>query len=106
MVVKKRLRRFILPVLMHSLIGGAALYFSWHAYNGHRGLAAKIDYKQKVAKLNGEIAVVAAERQTWELRVKNLQREAVDRDLLEERARFVLNSAHRNDLVVIFDEKH
>lgn len=105
MVVRKRFRRFLLPAVFYLLAGAVTAYFSYHVYHGQRGMAAKLEYKQRMAQLKSELAGLAAGRQHWEHRVSLLRRDAVDKDLLEERARFVLNSAHRNDVVVIFNEK-
>ena len=48
MVVHTRYRRILLPVLFYALSGAATAYFAYHAYNGQRGMTAKIEYKQRM----------------------------------------------------------
>jgi cell division protein FtsB len=74
-------------------------YFGLSAYTGAHGLKAKQDLAQQQATLTGEIERVREERKRWEHRVSLLRADRLDPDLLDERARAMLNYAHPRDLV-------
>jgi cell division protein FtsB len=101
MVSRTRIRS-ILGTL--SLYVGAALiigYFWANAHSGEHGLKAKQDLVQQQADLMGELMVLKAERAAWEHRVELLRPNAVDPDLLEERARARLDHMHPRDLTLM-----
>jgi len=106
MVTRMRFRRFVLPLALYIATGAAVSYFSYHAYHGQRGLVAKREYKIRIAELRQELDKVMAEKTALERRVTLLRNDRIDRDLLEERARVILNNANRNDVVVIFDQQN
>ena len=101
MVVRRRLRAFLVPLLLYGVSGGIVGYFVHHAHSGNRGLEAKRALKRQAYQVNEELERVKAERAEWERRIALLRTDQIDRDLLEERARVVLGRVHRNDLVVI-----
>src|SRR5689334_19503396 len=102
MVTRMRFRRFIMPLALYSVTVAVVSYFSYHAYHGNRGLNAKREYKERIAVLRQELEQVSAEKLALDRRVSLLRSEHVERDLLEERARVILNNANRNDVVVLF----
>jgi cell division protein FtsB len=102
MVTRKRIRS-ILGTL--GLYVGAALiigYFWAHAHSGDHGLEAKRDLVEQAADLTQELDQLRAEHAAWEHRVQLLRPNAVDPDLLEERARAQLNYVHPRDLTLIY----
>ncbi len=105
MLLPKRFRIVVIAVTFYALSGAAVGYFAWHAQNGGRGLTAKKAYKIRVADLQQELLVLRMERADWQRRIDLLRAEQLDRDLLEERARVLLNAAHRNDVIVILDRE-
>jgi cell division protein FtsB len=76
-------------------------YFGVHAYTGDRGLKARKNLDQQIAELTAELAATTAEREKWQRRVALLKPERLDPDLLDERARELLNYVHRRDLVIV-----
>ena len=99
MVTRRRLRSFLTAL---SLYVGAALligYFGVNAYTGNHGLRAKQGLDHQIAQLTGELAALEAERLIWERRVSLLRSESLDPDMLDERARALLDCADPNDLV-------
>ncbi|WID96885.1 hypothetical protein QO058_00910 [Bosea vestrisii] len=58
-------------------------------------------FAKKFGEMETEIAALTSERQDWEKRLTLMRDEAVDRDVLEERARAILGRVHRNDVVVM-----
>jgi len=101
MVVRRRWRAVLFPLVLYAVSGGAASYFVWHAVNGQRGLKAQDEYQARVQAMNAELASLRTERARWQHRVDMMQADAVDRDLLDEEARDVLGRVHKNDLVVL-----
>ena len=101
MVVRRRLRAFLVPMLLYAVSGGAVYYFMYHAQHGNRGIETKAALKQQIVEMDAEIATLRSERKDWERRVAMMRTGTVDRDLLEERARLTLNRLHRNDVVVM-----
>jgi cell division protein FtsB len=101
MVVRKRARKFLIPLALYSVSGLLVGYFVHHAHHGARGLDAKRQLKVQVEKLSKDLDTVKAERAEWERRIALLRSDQIDRDLLEERARTLLGRVHRNDLVII-----
>jgi cell division protein FtsB len=101
MIIRRRFRNAAIALCFYAVAGGVVSYFWWHAHHGDRGLHAKAGFKVRIAQLNDEIGEARKEKADWERRVAQLRAESLDRDLLEERARVLLNGAHRNDLIVI-----
>jgi len=77
-------------------------YFAFHVVQGDRGLFAYASLTKQVAQAEVSEKVVAKERATWENRVSLLHPDQVDGDMLEERARIMLNYG-RFDEVMILD---
>jgi cell division protein FtsB len=99
MVTRTRLRAALTAI---SLYVAAALligYFGVNAYTGAHGLKAKQDLAQQM--LSKELASLKVERATWQHRVSLLRSNGIDPDLLDERARAMLDYAHPNDLVLM-----
>ena len=91
MVIRRRLRIFLTTL---GLYAGCALvigYFGVNAYTGNHGLLAKHDLDQQYAALSAELDQIKRERAEWQHRVKLLASESIDPDMLDERARVVLN---------------
>jgi len=101
MVVRRRARKILVPLLLYAVSAGVVGYFVHHAHSGARGLEAKQQFKIKAYEVNQELEAVKTERAEWERRIALLRSDQIDRDLLEERARVLLGQVHRNDLVIV-----
>jgi cell division protein FtsB len=100
MVTRTRLRNVLTALGLYT---GAALligYFGVNAYVGAHGLRAKQDIVQQIGELSAELARVQAERAKWEHRVSLLRSNGLDADLLDERARAMLDYMHPRDLTM------
>jgi cell division protein FtsB len=100
MVTRKRLRSFLTALGLYTLAALAIGYFGVNAYTGNHGLRAQKDLDQELAELSGELARLKAERAQWERRVALLRADSLDPDMLDERARALLNYADPRDLVL------
>jgi cell division protein FtsB len=101
MVVRRRARKILIPLVLYSISAGVVGYFVHHAHTGSRGLEAKQQFKIQAFEITRELEAVKAERAEWERRIALLRSDQIDRDLLEERARVMLGRVHRNDLVIM-----
>jgi cell division protein FtsB len=101
MFLRRRFRTALIALVCYGAAGGVVGYFWWHAHHGERGLQAKAGIKVRIAELNIEIEQMKRERSDWERRVALLRADSLDRDILEERARVLLNSAHKNDVIMV-----
>jgi cell division protein FtsB len=92
------------PGILPPLLGALAFsYFAYHAVEGDRGLRSWMKLRQEIATARESEAALAAERATLEHRVALLRPESLDRDMLEERARAVLNLAHPDERVIFIE---
>jgi cell division protein FtsB len=101
MVIRRRARRFLIPLALYGIAAGVAAYFVHHAHSGARGIEANRLFETQAAAIQAEYDAVRTERLEWERRIALLRSDQIDRDLLEERARILLGRVHRNDLVII-----
>jgi len=94
---RKRLRQAIGPTVGACLFG----YFTYHAIEGDRGIMAWLRISQQLAEEQRRLGDPVGERQEIEHRVALLSPTSIDPDLLDERARLMLNVAEPNDRLVI-----
>jgi cell division protein FtsB len=100
MVTRKWLRAGVIVLTLYTIAALVIGYFGVNAYSGNRGLRAKQDLDEQIAQLNGELAGLRAERATWERRVLLLRSGSIDPDMLDERARALLNYADPRELTL------
>ena len=101
MVIRPRLRAFFTALGLYVLAGLLIAYFAINAYTGSRGLRARQDIEQQIATLTRQLDATRAERLQWERRVALLKSDHLDADMLDERARALLDYADPHDLVLI-----
>lgn len=95
--IAKRLRPALVPAVGLVLLG----YFIFHAIQGERGLVAWLVLKQEIRTTAAQDAVLKAEQAMLERRVAALSAHSLDPDMIEERARIMLNYAHADELVIL-----
>ncbi|MBB5693473.1 FtsB family cell division protein [Muricoccus pecuniae] len=94
--VKRRAQALVLPVIFFALCG----YFAHHAMHGTRGILAREARNAEIAAARIVLAEAEAERDSMERKVAGLRAEHLDRDMLEERARALLNVVSRDEIIV------
>jgi cell division protein FtsB len=97
----RRRARQIAPQVLFACIAG---YFAYHAVQGERGLLAYVQLQQQLDQAKAVDGELDAQRAELERKVELLGREPLDTDLLEERAREVLNYTRENEVVILTDE--
>jgi len=99
---RARARYVFGPVLGVCIVG----YFVYHVIHGDRGLIAWLQLSQKLKAARLEVSVTEVERQNLEHRVSLLHPGSLDRDMLDERARVMLNYGHVEDIVILENERN
>jgi cell division protein FtsB len=101
MLVLKELRRQGRQIIA-SIFGVAVIgYFAFHAVEGERGLRAYFALNLQTELAREERDALRHDRMTVERRVNLLKPESLDLDMLDERARTVLNKVHEDDFVIL-----
>ena len=81
-----------------------SVYFSYHLIAGHRGIISLIQSEKQLEQLDAKYQLAKYDRLAIEKKVVMLRPGSIDRDFLEERARYLLGF-HRADEVIIIDKK-
>ena len=98
--VKRYAGQVVRPVLGTLIV----VYIGYHAVQGDRGALAYISYSQELNRANATLAEVQDARERLERRVASLRSERLDPDLLEERARIVLDVIGEDEFVILLPE--
>ena len=96
---RARARHVVGPVLGIC----AVIYFAYHVVHGDRGLFALHQLNKRVEAARGIRAENSLLRRKLEERVSLLHPRSLDPDMLDERARFMLNYALPDDFVIPTD---
>jgi cell division protein FtsB len=105
MVVRTRRQRILQAMGLYAAAAALIAYFGFHAYHGERGIHAKQQFIAQIDDLNGQLATLRKERTEVARRVALLQSDAIDPDMLDERAREILNFVDQRDLVLILGRR-
>jgi cell division protein FtsB len=100
MVTRRRFRTVVNALALYTIAALLIGYFGINAYTANHGLRAKQDLDQQITQLSDELAALRAERINWERRVSLLQPESIDADMLDERARALLNYVDPRELTL------
>ena len=82
------------------LLIGIFFVFLQSGLSGENGLGALARAEAEEARLERELAALAAEREALANRVRRLDESYLDLDLLDERARVMLGHAREDELIV------
>jgi cell division protein FtsB len=98
--LRKRLRHVVAPTIGACVFG----YFVYHAIQGDRGIMAWLQVSQQLADSRATLAALILEREDIQRSVALLSPSSLDPDMLDERARVMLNVAEPDDRLVTFRE--
>jgi len=101
MVIRQVIRRFLARIVGPMIGCLAVAYFTYHLVNGERSLLAWRHIDGEIVEAESRLAHLRDERQVIERRASLLRPDHLDPDMLEERARAVLNFARPDEIVVI-----
>ena len=105
MVIRPRIRAFLAALGLYILAALFIGYFGVNAYTGNHGLVAKQNLDQRIADLISELNATKAERERWERRVALLKPDRIDPDMLDERARQLLDYADPRDVTLLIKHR-
>ena len=95
---KRKFGRFVLPALTIAFIS----YFGYHSIHGEYGLIATEEFeRQRLARLS-DLEKLVAKRKSLEQDVSLMSDGSMEKDILDEKARYALNVS-RPDEIVIFN---
>lgn len=94
--IQIRLRSVLGSIIALALMG----YFVYHIIQGERGLLSWMRLKQKIHETEQQLADTQSRQETLERQVSLLRPDSLDPDMLEERARLILNFARKDEIVV------
>ena len=100
MVSRARLKSLLTGLALYTMAAAMVSYFGVNAYTGKYGLNARQELDQEIIALTSELARLKRERAEGEQRVSLLRSDRVDPDMLDERARVLLNYAGKDDLII------
>jgi cell division protein FtsB len=101
MVTRTRLRSILTALGLYVMAALLIGYFGVNAFSGDRGLKAQKDIDQQIASLSAELTHLQVERGQWERRLGLLKSNRIDPDMLDERARALLDYTHPNELTLM-----
>jgi cell division protein FtsB len=101
MVIRPRIRAFLTALGLYAVAALFIGYFGINAYTGKNGINARQELDQQIADLANEVARVKAERERWERRVALLKADRIDPDMLDERARQLLNYLDPHEVTIL-----
>jgi cell division protein FtsB len=101
MVIRPRLRAFLTALGLYVVAALFIGYFAFNAYTGKNGINARQGIDQQIVDLAAELDRVKAERARWQRRVALLKSDRIDPDMLDERARQLLNYTDPRDVTVM-----
>lgn len=94
--LRTRAKAIALPVVGACLV----LYFAFHIVQGERGLIALWQLHQQIEQADLALTDVKSKRAALEHRVQLLSGEFLDDDMLDQRAREMLNLSRPDELVI------
>ena len=100
MVSRSRLKSVLTGLALYTMAAMIVGYFGVNAYTGKYGLNARQELDQEIIALTSELARLKKERAEGEQRVSLLRSSGIDPDMLDERARALLNYARKDDIIV------
>lgn len=92
----------VAPQVIFACVFG---YFAYHAVHGDRGITAWVATKDEIVRAKAERERVAAARADIENHVNLLRAEHLDPDMLDERARLLLNMGREDEIIVLFEPR-
>ncbi|HVG51521.1 MAG TPA: septum formation initiator family protein [Xanthobacteraceae bacterium] len=101
MVTRPRIRSILTALALYAIAGTLIVYFGINAYTGNLGLRARQDIDARIAELTQERDRLRTDREQWQHKVDLLKPDRLDPDLLDERARALLNYAHPRDAIML-----
>ncbi len=95
---RHRFSKMLLPMFCIGVLA----YLAYHVFEGERGMKIWWAVDARIVKAEEEHAQKRIERERLEARVRLLREDTLDRDMLEERLRAMLNLARPDEIIIMF----
>ena len=99
--IRRQMKALALPFLGVSVL----VYFTYHILHGERGLLSWWKLHKRVTNAETTARIVNNQKIRLEKHVKLLNPSSLDPDMLEERARLMLNFGHSDDVIILDPER-
>ena len=99
----QEIRKRGVAVTLQAFAACMVVYFGFHAMQGERGFLAYVQLNKELTEAKLQAGEIAGRREALEMKVTGLRPESLDLDLLDERARLLLNYGQATDGVVHFE---
>lgn len=86
------------------MVAGILAYFGFHAIQGERGILTWLQLSIQIESTQSALSASRAEESRLERRVALMRSDNLDPDMLDERARVVINLADPNDIVIFVNQ--
>ena len=93
---KRKIGRLVLPAITVAFVS----YFAYHCVHGDYGLRATEVFEQQRQARAGELAALVAKREHLEKEVALLSDGSLDKDMLDEKARYQLDYSKADEIVI------
>ncbi|CAN7417078.1 septum formation initiator family protein [Pararhizobium sp. LjRoot235] len=93
---KRKLGRFVMPLIAVAFLS----YFGYHSIHGEFGLKATEKFDRQRIERQARLDALTAQRKTLEKEVALLSDGSLERDMLDEKARFGLNMSRADEIVI------
>jgi len=101
MIINRRRRSILTALCLYTLAALFIGYFGVNAFSGNYGLRAQQDLESQIAEMNAELNRLKQEHGVWERRVALLRSDRIDPDMLDERARALLDYSDPRDVTLM-----
>jgi cell division protein FtsB len=98
--IKDALARIARSLVWQAVFAGIVGYFAYHAIHGSRGLIALSRVQGQIQQAEGTLGETRGERERMEHRALLLRPDNLDPDMLDERARAMLNFSSPDEIVI------
>ena len=93
---KRKFGRVTLPVITVAFLS----YFGYHSIHGEFGLRGLEEFERQRVERQTRLDVLVHQRQTLEKEVALLSDGSLERDMVDEKARFYLNMSRADEIVI------
>lgn len=95
------IRNYTKPIIIFLLGVFLNIYFTYHLFEGNRGINKLKVFNNQYEKINKEYEKYSEDYLKLECRVNLIKPESLDLDMLDERCREVLNVSKENDILIV-----
>lgn len=93
---ERKLGRFVLPAITIAFVS----YFSYHSIHGDLGLIATEKFEHSRVERAAALEKLVAKREALERQVRLLSDGSLEKDMLDEIARYQLNVSRKDEITV------